>query len=161
VGFWALLALLALIVVSGCATITEPAEKDGRKQGNAGLSQDAPPTGTAEVIFVDQNAVQPDPGDRAAAKSCQELHGLLLQIVESDDPSREAQALGLNVREDQVQIELVLNSQGIAFLHTLAVDVGKQSGRQIQAYVPVSRLCELAADKRVQAIYPVSQAETQ
>jgi hypothetical protein len=161
VGLWALWALLAIVAATGCAATIQPIEESSLNQGDVGLSQDAPPTGTAEVIFVDLNAVQPAPGDRTADQSCQALHGPLRQVFESKDPTQEAQALGLNVREDQVQITLVLSRQGSAFLRALGVDVGKQTDKQIQAYVPISRLCELAEDKRIEAIYPVSQAETQ
>ena len=161
VGLWALLALLFLIASTGCATTAQPIEESSQGPGHTGLSQEAPPTGTAEIITVDLNAIEPDPKNRAAAELCRDLHGPLLQIVESKDPVREAQALGLNVHEDQVQITLVLSIKGSAFLRLSGIDVGKQAGKQIQAYVPISRLCELAADKRVEAIYPVRQAETQ
>jgi hypothetical protein len=153
VGLGALLALLVLVASTGCAT-------SGQAPGQVGVDQDAPPTGTAEVITVDLNAVEPEPKSRAAAELCQDLHGPLLQVVEAQDPVQEAQALGLTVREDQVQVVLVLNEKGVDFLRLAGVDVGKQSGKQVQAYAPISRLCELAADKRVDAIYPANQAET-
>jgi hypothetical protein len=148
------LALLILIASTGCATSSQA-------PGQVGVDQDAPPTGTAEVITVDLNAVEPESKSRAAAELCRDLRGPLLQVVEAQDPVQEAQALGLTVREDQVQVVLVLNEQGTDFLQLAGVDVGKQSGKQVQAYAPISRLCELAADKRVDAIYPASQAETQ
>jgi hypothetical protein len=79
----------------------------------------------------------------------------------SPDPAQEAQALGLNVLDDSVQVELVLDRQDTAFLQQTGVEIGKQVGRKVQAYVPIARLCELATDQRVLALHPVSQAETQ
>jgi hypothetical protein len=156
---WALLALLAWLVTAGCATTAQPIESEPG-QGETGVSQDAPPTGTAALIKVDLNAIEPDPKDRAAAEFCPDLRGSLLQVVESARPAQRAQALGLIVRQDQVQVMLVLDGTDSAFLSQAGIEIGKQKDEQVQAYVPLDKLCELAAHKRVLAIYPASQAET-
>ena len=161
VGLWPLLALLVLIASTGCATTARPGEGGGRGPGDVGLSQDAPPTGVTEIITVDLSTIDLDPRIRASDKLCRDLRSPLLQVVEAADPAQEAKTLGLKVREDRVQVTLILTDKDSAFLRALAVDVGKQAGNQVQAYVPISQLCELAADKRIQAIYPASQAETQ
>ena len=161
IGFWALLALLILMASTGCGETPQPAKESDQNHGDVGVSNEAPPTTTAEVITVDLNAVELDAKKQSEAKSCRDLHGPLLQIVESKEPVQEARALGLNVREDKVQITLVLNTQDAAFLRQSGIDTGKRTGKQIQVYAPILRLCELAADKRVDAVYPVSQAETQ
>jgi len=158
---WALVALLALIAATGCSTTTPPTEQSGPTQEDTGLIQEAPPTRTLEVVDVEADAVELAPRIRAAGDRCSDLSGPLLQIIVATDPAREAKALGLNVLDDSVQVELVLDRQDTTFLRKAGVEIGKQAGQQVQAYVPIARLCELAADERVLALNPVSQAETQ
>jgi hypothetical protein len=106
------------------------------------------------------SAVERPPLKRAASQACGDLSGPLLQVVESSDPLQTAQALGLKVREGMVQISLVVDGD-TAFLKQAGVQVGKQAGDQIQAFAPIAKLCELATNRRVLALRPVSQAETQ
>jgi hypothetical protein len=158
---WALVALLALLAAAGCSTTAPQAEQSGPTQEDSGLIQEAPPTRTLEVIDVEAATVELVPRVRSATEQCPELPALLLQVISSRDPAREAQALGLNVLDDSVQVELILDRQEITFLQQAGVKVGKQVDRKVQAYVPLARLCELAADERVESLRPVSQAETQ
>ena len=60
-----------------------------------------------------------------------------------------------------VQVELALAREDTTFLRQAGVEIGKQVGRKVQAYVPIAGLCELATAQRVLALRPVSQAETQ
>jgi hypothetical protein len=136
-------------------------DEDAHRTGERGLGQGTPPTRPAGAVTVDLNAIEPDPIRGSAAELCPGLHSPLTQIIESEHPVREAQALGLSVHQDQVQVTLVLKTQDSGFLKSAGFAVDKQAGRQVQAFVPVSRLCELATDKRILAVYPASQAETQ
>jgi hypothetical protein len=160
VGLRMLIALLVWVASTGCAAAAEPQGSD-LGQANFALGQEAPPTGTLEVIQVDLNAIEIDLQNRRAAESCEKLQSLLLQVVESEDPVQTAQALGLRVRENEVQVSLVLDGSDTAFLERAGIDVGTQAGPEIQAFVPISKLCELTTHKNVLAIRPVSQAETQ
>lgn len=160
VGRWMLLALLISIASTGCATIAQPQES-GQGQAEPGLHQDAPPTRTLEVIDVDLNAVQPLPKSLLESDTCPKLEGPLNQIVASADPAQTAQALGMPVRDNQVQVTLVLDGTSTAFLEQAGIQIGKQVGQEVQAYVPISRLCELAAHQSILVIRPVSQAEPQ
>ena len=51
-----------------------------------------------------------------------------------------------------MQVLLVLVSEDTRFLHDFRVDVDMQSGVQVQAYVPIERLCDLANTGDVLAI---------
>lgn len=157
----ALLALLVLLFAGGCSARVDSKESSKPSDRDVGLNQDAPPTGTAEIIKVDLNAIEPDPKNREAVELCQELRGPLLQVVGAEKPVQEAQALGLNVRKGQVQVMMILEGTDSAFLYQTGIEVDKQADEQVQAFVPIARLCELARHKRVLAIYPASQAETQ
>jgi hypothetical protein len=158
---WALVALLVLIAATGCATSVPSMKQGSQEHEDTGLIQEAPPTRTLEVIDVDADAVKLAPGIRAADDGCPYLPNPLLQIIASRDPAQEAKALGLNVLDDSVQIELLLDRRDSTFLQQAGIEIGKQVGRKVQAYVPIARLCELATDQRVLALHPVSQAETQ
>lgn len=160
-SLWMLLALLFLTISTSCAAAQEPRESSTPSQADFALDQEAPTTGTTEIIQVDLNAIEVAPSIRAAAKQCKELQGPLHQIIQSKDPVQDAQALGLRIRENLIQVTLVLDGPDTAFLEQEGVEVGKQAGQEIQAFVPIPRLCRLAADERVLAIRPVSQAETQ
>jgi hypothetical protein len=157
---WFFLGLLVLLASSACAGGAQSSENLDPESGVLGESQDAPPTLSAKVITVDLVNLELGPLDRSSV-SCPALRSPLLQVVESGDPVQGAQSLGLNVRGSAVQVVLVLDGGDTDFLKSFGVEVGKQAGGQIQAYVPISHLCKLSADKRVLAIYPAQQAEGQ
>jgi hypothetical protein len=159
-GLWMLIALLVWITSAGCATAAEPQGSDPI-QGNSSLNQEPPTSGTTEIIQVDLDAIEVAPDIRSAAEACVKLEGPLRQVVEAKDPAQAAQALGMPVRENLVQVSLVLDGSDTAFLERAGIDVAKQIGQEIQAFVPLLRLCDLAADERVLVIRPVSLAETQ
>jgi hypothetical protein len=160
VGLWTMVGVLFLIVSTSCVAATEP-KGSGLDRANFGVGQEAPPTGTLEVIQVDLDAIEVAPSIRAADVRCEKLESPLPQIVESADPADTARSLGLRVRQNRVQVALVLNGPSTDFLEQAGIDVAPISGAEMQAFVPIPQLCELAADQRVLAIRPVSQAETQ
>jgi len=160
VALWMLMALLAWTTSTGCAAAGGPQE-GSPSEASVELLYEGPPTGTLEVIQVDLNAIKIDLQNRKVAESCKKLSSPLLQVVESADPIQTAQDLGLRVREDQVQVSLVLDSSDTTFLEQAGIDIGGQAGQEIQAFVPISKLCELATHPSVLAIRPASQAVTQ
>jgi hypothetical protein len=120
-----------------------------------------PPKQELDVVQVDLNAIEPDPMILEVAQLCPGLAGPLSQVISDTNPAAKAQALGLQVRESKVQVTLVLDGPDAAFLRQAGVEVGKQLGNEVQAYVPISQLCNLAKHERIQAIYPVSVGEAQ
>ncbi len=58
----------------------------------------------------------------------------------------------MNVKENKVQVVIVLNSQDTAFLQDYEIELGTQAGDEIQAYVALSQLCELSNRDEVLAI---------
>ena len=53
---------------------------------------------------------------------------------------------------------MVLEDEDSGFLEDYDVEVGKQIGTQVQAFVPLARLCELASSDKVLAVRLPDQA---
>ncbi|MGQ9677550.1 MAG: hypothetical protein ACUVX1_17955 [Chloroflexota bacterium] len=77
---------------------------------------------------------------------------MLIQVVRAPDPLAHARQLRLNVKDDKVQVLLVLDREDVNFLSGYGAEVGTQSGTQAQASVPVNRICEPARTEEVLAI---------
>jgi hypothetical protein len=56
------------------------------------------------------------------------------------------------VQADRVQVVLVLHTGDSAFLEPLGIVTGGQAGLEVQAYVPITQLCELAARPEIAAV---------
>jgi hypothetical protein len=125
------------------------------------LAQDAPSMPDMEVITVELDTIVSQELLRSLPTKCTNLDGILLAVVNAADPVELAQALNMPVKNDKIQVMLVLDSAEVSFLKDFGVEVGKQSGDQVQAYVPIARMCDLAADERIQALYHADQAVIQ
>jgi hypothetical protein len=64
----------------------------------------------------------------------------------------QAKRARLKVKEDKVHVLLVLAREDTRFLQAFGVEIGKQSGMQVQAFVPIDHLCDLAKSPEVLAI---------
>jgi len=154
------LALAALATLTAaCNQASEPKAESIPKQGPAGgLLQDAPPTEPLETIEVDIDQAPPLDLNQFEAAGCPKVESPLGQIVQSPNPPDTAKQLGARVQEDKIQVLVVLKGEDAGFLEDYDVEVGKQSGTQVQAFVPLSRLCELASSDSVLAIRLPDQA---
>ena len=136
------LLFLSFLLLSACGGGPE-AEGDG-------LSQ---PTGTFETVEMDPDAGKVDaPSSGRGAQDCPSVESRLIQVVTSDDPLAAAQGQGLTIVDDRIQVLLVLDSTETEFLKAYDVQVGKLVGSEVQAFVPVARICELAKHEKVLAI---------
>jgi hypothetical protein len=122
------------------------------------LAQDAPVMPPMDVITVDLDAGVAQETLRSPLPECGKLDGIFLPVLEATDPLEMARALKMKVKGEKIQVMIVLDSADTSFLRDFEAEVDKQSGDQVQAYVPIARLCDLANDERVLAVYPPNQA---
>ncbi|MFO7625250.1 MAG: hypothetical protein R6V73_12935 [Anaerolineales bacterium] len=90
--------------------------------------------------------------------NCPGLDSLLYQLTQSADPFSAAQQSGLRINNGKVQVLFDLASADSTFLSEYGVEIGSQSGNQVQGFVPLDRLCELANLDQVLAIRPPAMA---
>ena len=109
------------------------------------------PLYSTEVIGSERRV--PPPG-RLPSKpnDCPGLNSLLLQIVHAPNPLEQAKRSRLNVKENKVHVLLVLDREDTRFLQAYGVEIGKRSGTQVQAFVPIDHLCDLSKTAEVLAI---------
>jgi hypothetical protein len=157
VGRWIIISTalaVCLFVGAGCSSsqaakpTTPPANPAER-----GISQNLPSTtqmisGTTTV----SDQAPPRLGKTTKSPPCPKLDSLLNQVVASSDPLKMAASLNLRLREGKVQVLLVLASADPSFLEEFEVEPGSQAGQEIQAFVPLDRLCEIANLEQVLAI---------
>jgi hypothetical protein len=72
--------------------------------------------------------------------------------MRAPDPTSHAAEVGLRVKDDKIQVLLILDGEDTAFLESVAVELGTQLGNMVQALVPIDRLCEIATLDAVLAI---------
>ncbi|MFO7742595.1 MAG: hypothetical protein R6X31_09815 [Anaerolineae bacterium] len=133
---------LLLLLMGGCALPTSlPATDESDVPGDEVDDQVSPET------------IPPrDP------RECPALDSQLFDLTQVDDPAQLAEELGFRVRDGKVQVLLVLTSEDTGFLEEYGVELGTQSGCQVQAFVPFDQLCELAKTDPVLAVRPAAQA---
>ena len=122
------------------------------------MLQDAPPTRKLETIEVDTGQAPPLDLNKDKAADCPKVESPLRQVVQSQNPLETARQLGARVREAKIQVLVVLEGEEAGFLEDYDVEVGTQLGTQVQAFVPLSQLCELASSENVLAIRLPAQA---
>ena len=148
---WLAAVTLFLFLMAGCSP---PAV--------APLEQDAPATPALDTLEEDKidQGISPDklPADKAS--ECPDLDSQLRQLIQAPDPLALARQLGLKVQDDKVQVLLTLADEDTKFLQEFGIEPGTQSGVQVQAFVPVDQLCDLANTAEVLAIRPSAQAIT-
>lgn len=140
------LPLCSLLLAAACASMpVSPGPAQPAAPISALPMPDSPlPPGSADTTLAAPPSRQPT--------ACPKLDSRLMQLVEAGDPLALAQQLKLPVQADRVQVVLVVQTEDIAFLEPLGVVVGGQAGQEVQAYVPISRLCTLAAHPEIAAI---------
>jgi hypothetical protein len=91
------------------------------------------------------------------ANKCPKLDSPLDQLVTSADPLILAKQLNLTVKDDQVQVLLVLVSEDTRFLKDFSITIGSQEQNKVQAFVPVDLLCDLAGSAEIVLIQVPAQ----
>jgi hypothetical protein len=150
--FWLNLAVLA-VLASACSPASQPLSTTAPEQAPGGiLLQDAPPTPEFETVEIDTDQISPLDLGQQSLKGCPKVESQLGQIIQNPNPLETARQLGFRVQGDKIQVLLVLDSENVTFLQDFGVEIGKQAGTQVQAFVPLSRVCELASTDNVLAI---------
>ncbi len=154
-GRWGMVIVL-LTLVSACGvrpTPLTPAESE--KPPGQIIEQNVPPTLELDTIDIEPD-LQAAPADLAPVdqSDCPDLDSLLFQITQSATPLEMAEQLQLTAKEGKIQVVLVLDGQDTSFLQSYQAEISSQSGTQVQAFVPVAQLCNLANAANVLAVRP-------
>jgi hypothetical protein len=91
-------------------------------------------------------------------QDCPKLEHQLYQLTQASEPIKLAQQTGLRVKQDKIQVLLIVNRADVQFAPAFDVEVGSRSGTQVQAFVPIGQLCALANTEEVVAIRLPAQA---
>jgi hypothetical protein len=151
-------ALLGLASLSGaCVAVPSPSSQPDA------APQDAPRTPEFSTTQIPADKlVAPEVAEPAAQSDCPGLDSTLARVVASPDPLEQARQSLLTVKDGKIQVVLVLSQEeDTAFLQDYDVEIGSQSGTQVQAFVPPDRLCDLANTDEVLTISPAAQAVPQ
>lgn len=187
-GLLALLALIALAACSGYPRSALPADREGTlgqdvpgpliqqttlaadrtqaqdtrvAQSQPSLEQDAPTTPSFDLLTVELDTAPSLVFERREMAKCPALDRTLQQIILADNPLELAEALQITTKEDKIQVLLILDETDTGFLADFGAEVGTQSGVHVQAFVPISTLCDVASTRPVIAIHLPAQAVTQ
>jgi len=161
-SLWVALVTL-LVLTSGCnAWPASPSPAASEQTPGQALEQNVPTTPEFETMEIEPD-LQAAPGDLQSREQsdCPGLDSLLFQITQAPDPLEMAEQLQLKVKEDKIQVLLILDHEDTGFLQDFGVEVGAQSGTKVQAFVPINQLCDLANTDEVLAIRPPAQAVPQ
>jgi hypothetical protein len=125
------------------------------------LEQDAPPTPSFDVLTVDLDTAPSLAIEQREMEKCPALDSTLQQIVHAANPLDLAESLQVTTQGDKIQVLLILHDSDPRFLQSFGAEVETQSGKQVQAFVPISSLCDLANTRQVVSIQLPGQAITQ
>jgi hypothetical protein len=90
-----------------------------------------------------------------AQAACPGLDSRLWQLTRAAAPLELAQQWQLQVKDDKIQVLLILAGEDTTFLKNFeVVEPGTQSGTKIQVFAPVHQLCALANRPEVVAVRP-------
>jgi hypothetical protein len=90
--------------------------------------------------------------------ACPQLESVLQQLIHAEDADAFANQRGLLVRDGRVQVILVLAGDDADFLRQYDTEPGTRWDEQMQTWVPIDRLCDLANAEGVLAVRVPSQA---
>jgi hypothetical protein len=111
-----------------------------------------------EVLEDDfETEIDPQTLPTREPNSCPNLDSQLYQLTQSDDASTLAAQMGWKIKDDKVQVVFLLENEDSGFLLAYDVEIGTQSGNQVQAYAAVDQLCDLANLEAILAIRPVNK----
>lgn len=142
--------LMLMIFVFFAACSAKQTEEKVEIQNNTDVAE----LNTVELSGNDSQIIEIPITKQSA---CSNLDSQLYEVTQADQPAKLAEAKGLRVINNKVQVLIVMAGEDTAFLSEYDVDLGTQSGNQVQALVPFNNLCELANLDAVQAIRIPSQ----
>jgi len=146
-----ILSLIALFLLDACSP-QPPIVPGGIDYGNN------QPTEGFEIVNDDfETTIDPENLPSREANPCPSLDSQLYQLTQSEDPLTMASQMGLKAKDNKVQVLFVLSNEDPDFLLDYDVELGTQSGSQVQGYAPIDRLCEIAKITTVLAIRPVDR----
>ncbi len=125
------------------------------KQSPSGLTVATNEFSTTSVTPVLDQPITPKKDTKS--NDCPSLDSMLYQLSQSANAAQDATALGYQVKEDAIQVLIVMVDENTDFLESFAIEPGTQTGSKIQAYVKFEDLCKLANHDSVLAIRPVAQ----
>lgn len=127
--------------------------------GETNLSgEDLNPTQDFEIIDIgEEDQIAPGDIPTGEPSPCPGLDSMLTQIYQSPEPLIQAQQLQIRTEGDKIQVLLILEGGETSFLEEFSVEISKQSGNQVQAFVPIEQLCALADSERVLAVRTITQ----
>lgn len=142
-------SILSLLAVSGACTVA----------GETNLSgEDLNPTQDFEIIDIgEEDQIAPGDIPTGEPSPCPGLDSMLTQIYQSPEPLIQAQQLQIRTEGDKIQVLLILEGGETSFLEEFSVEISKQSGNQVQAFVPIEQLCALADSERVLVVRTITQ----
>ena len=174
-----LLFLFILLLINACGTQPEPVSNEDVRQPSEQTPKQKP-TLAVQSAKVDEQVASPTPqfdtveikpedqiisGDLQADDlqstknaDCPGLENMLFEISKVPDPISLAKQLQLNVKDDKLQVLLILASEDTNFLQNFDIEPETQVGSQVQAYIPIDQLCPLANTDEVLAIRLPDQA---
>ena len=94
-------------------------------------------------------------------EDCLDLDSRLFQLTQESAPLELAKQWQLKVKDDKIQVLLILNDENVSFLRNFEVELGTQSGAKAQVFAPINQLCTLANSPEVLAIRPPTPIFTQ
>jgi len=151
--------ILPLILTGACSTQRpSPSPSSGQTSGQT-FEQDVPPTSQFDTVEV-EGIEQISPGDiqRPKQDDCPNLESVLFQVERASDPLELAKQWQLRVKEDKIQVLIILDQEDASFLRAFDVEIGTQFGTRVQAFVPIGQLCDLANTDHVLAVRRPAQA---
>ncbi|HXV43453.1 MAG TPA: hypothetical protein VEC96_10340 [Anaerolineae bacterium] len=111
-------------------------------------------TAACQAQPVSPLPAEAEPVQPKAQAACPDLDSRLWQLTQAAAPLEMAQQWQLRVKDDKIQVLLILADEDTNFLKNFEVELGTQSGTKIQVFVPVHQLCALANTPEVMAIRP-------
>lgn len=155
-----MLALVVVALVTACAPPTAvPSDQASPAASSPSATPALPQTRLPQEQPIELPTAIPD--ETTDASGCPALDSHLAQIVASPSPIEAAKQMGAQVKDDKVQVLLLLRQPDTAFLIFYGADIGSSSGDTVQAYVPIAKLCELAKNGQVLAVKLPAMAVTQ
>jgi len=144
--------LLFFLVFLGACSPDSHIDPGGIEYGNNQQTENF------EVLDDDfETKIDPENLPSREPNPCPSLDSQLYQLTQSEDPSSLAGQMGLKLKDDKIQVLFVLKNEDSDFLLDYDVELGTQSGNQVQGYISVDLLCELANKEAVLAIRPVDR----
>jgi hypothetical protein len=154
-----LAALMLLALVTACRPSATPLPLSGTTQQEGQVfGQDATVSPSFATTALPPDAQESPPDlDPHKQSDCPKLDSTLAQIVRATNPMDLAQQLQLTIRDNKIQVLLILSQEDTGFLQDFQVEIGSQVGTSVQAFVLIDQLCRLANADSVLAIRTPSQ----